>query len=99
MYAQIQAAGLPEPILQFMPVPGRKYRVDFCWVGVRLVLEVEGGVYQAASGHRSASGVIRDIEKYNSLILASWRVLRATADMVHDGRALAMVTGALCPSK
>jgi very-short-patch-repair endonuclease len=99
MYFQIQAAGLPEPMLQFLPIEGRRWRCDFAWIDSKLILEIEGGLYQAVSGHRSASGVIRDIVKYNALTLANWRVLRATADMVRDGRALAMVEEALCPSK
>jgi very-short-patch-repair endonuclease len=99
MYFQIQAAGLPEPLLQFRPIKGRKYAVDFCFLDARLILEIEGGLGQAQSGHRSYSGVVRDIEKYNALTLAGWRVLRVTSDMVHDGRALALIERALGDSK
>lgn len=94
LYAQVKNAGLPEPLLQFRPIEGRRWAVDFTW-GSGLIVEVEGGLYQAASGHRSMTGVMRDIAKYNALTLAGWRVLRATAEMIYSGEALTMIKGAL----
>jgi very-short-patch-repair endonuclease len=100
-YQQVKDAGLPEPILQFIPVPGRKYRCDFAWPQdeYRLILELEGSIYVARSGHRSASGVVRDIEKYNLLTLNGWCVLRATTAMVMSGEALDMVRQVLGEGK
>ena len=91
----LRDAGLPEPLLQFQPLAPRRWRVDFCWLPQRLICEVEGGLYQAASGHRSFSGVVRDIEKSNELCLAGYRLLRVTSAMIEDGSAVELVRRAL----
>lgn len=95
MYFQIKAAGLPEPMLQFRPLPERRWRCDFTWAADHwLILELEGATW-AQGRHTRGAGFEADCVKYNSLTLAGWRVLRATADMVRDGRALALVERAL----
>ena len=99
LYAQIRIAGLPLPLLQFRPIEGRKYACDFAWIDARLIVEVEGGLWQSRSGHRSALGVLRDIEKYNTLTLAGWRVVRVTREMIENGEALALVERALVYDK
>ncbi len=91
LWLAMQEAGLSQPLLQFRPIPGRKWRVDFCWLAERVVCEVEGGLYQAASGHRSFEGVTRDIEKMNMLQLAGFRIIRVTAAMIANGEAIELI--------
>jgi hypothetical protein len=55
--------------------PTRRWRSDFL-IGNDIILEVEGGLYHPQSGHRSVSGILRDIEKYNELTVLGYRLLR-----------------------
>lgn len=71
--------------------PTRRWRFDFSWPEEKLALEVEGALWVPRSGHRTATGVMRDIEKGNAAILLGWRVLRATTEMVKNGEALKLV--------
>lgn len=57
--------------------PVRKWRIDFALVDKNIAIECEGGVY-IKGRHNRASGFIKDVEKYNALTLAGWRLLRFT---------------------
>lgn len=57
----------------------RAYRFDYAIPDLKLAVEYDGGIYQAKSGHRSKTGVQRDIEKGNLAIQEGWRVLRFSA--------------------
>ena len=110
---QLAAAGLPAPEREypFARPFGRRWRADFAWPGLRLAVEVEGGLYGKggrgsnapcpvcgqvpAGAHRSVAGVRRDIEKGNAAALLGWRVLRVTPQMVDNGEALALIERAL----
>ena len=59
------------------------YKVDFAFMRQRLAIEIEGGVWTNGR-HTRGSGFIRDIEKYNALTLAGWRLLRYTPQMIAD---------------
>jgi len=61
---------------------GRNWRLDFSWPKLRLAVELEGGV------HRIKGRFERDIEKYNTLTMMGWRLLRFTKKMVESGEAL-----------
>lgn len=55
----------------------RKWRFDYAVPSLRIALEVEGGVWTGGR-HTSASGFLRDMEKYNEAELNGWVVLRCT---------------------
>lgn len=55
----------------------RKWRFDYAVPSLRIALEVEGGVWTGGR-HTSASGYLRDMEKYNEAALNGWVVLRCT---------------------
>lgn len=57
----------------------RAYRLDYALPELKIGIEYDGGIYQAKSGHRSKTGVQRDIEKGNLAIQEGWRVLRFSA--------------------
>ena len=103
-------AGIPEPEMQYCPVPGRRFRVDFCWPrpDAKLVCEVEGGIYAKSGGrrcrlcghvptgsHGRPSGIIRDIAKGNACTLAGWRYIRVTGAMIANGEAVDLVRSCL----
>ena len=92
----LKAAGLPEPVREYRfaaPI-GRAWRFDFAWPDRKVALEVEGGTWVNGAHNRGAH-FESDAEKYNSAALLGWTVLRVTAAMVNDGRALALVERAL----
>jgi very-short-patch-repair endonuclease len=93
---QLKAAGVPDPVreLVFAKSVGRKWRFDFAWLDRKVALEVEGGTWVNGAHNRGAH-FESDAEKYNTGLLMGWLVLRVTAEMVTDGRALAFVERAL----
>lgn len=72
----------------------RDWRCDFVWPDLRLIVEVEGGVWTQGR-HTRGSGFTKDIEKYNSLTAAGWKVLRFGRREVTSGEALNVITKAL----
>ena len=66
---------------------GRGWAVDFAWPDHWLVVECEGGVFDGRA-HGSVTGILRDIEKYNALTIAGWRVYRCTRREITSGQAL-----------
>lgn len=81
----MQIAGIEPPDRQFVPIEGRRFRADFAWPRLRLIVEVDGEV------HRIAERFHADIEKHALLVLAGWTVLRVGGREVRDGTALKWV--------
>lgn len=94
---QIRGAKLPAPEREFKFAADRKFRFDYCWPDKKWALEIEGGIFNKThgGGHRSITGILRDIEKYNLAALLGYRVLRITTPMIADGSALNLIERAL----
>jgi very-short-patch-repair endonuclease len=93
MELQLRAAGIAcEREYRFHRT--RRWRFDFAWPAQLVALEVEGGTW-IRGAHSRGKHFEADCEKYNEAELLGWRVLRATTNMVRDGRALRYVTLAL----
>lgn len=63
--------------------PVRRWRADFAIYRSDesdpcCLVEVEGGIYTPRSGHRSVSGYLRDVEKYNEIAAAGLLLIRVT---------------------
>jgi len=84
---QIKVVGLPAPVREFKFHPKRKWRFDFAWPRHKIAVEVEGGVWTGGR-HMRGFGFQADCEKYAMALIAGWRVLRVTGEMVKDGTAL-----------
>ena len=57
--------------------PGRKWRLDFAIVDLKIGIEIEGGVW--ANGRQTrGKGFIEDMEKYNAAATLGWVILRFT---------------------
>ena len=82
---------LPDFVREYKAIEGRKFKWDFAFLSQRLLIEVQGGVFMRRGGHTSGVGVTRDCEKHNLAMLAGWRDLLVTSQMVKDGRALAWI--------
>ena len=57
--------------------PGRKWRLDFAIVDLKIGIEIEGGVW-ANGRHTRGKGFIEDMEKYNAAATLGWVILRFT---------------------
>jgi very-short-patch-repair endonuclease len=68
---------------QFRYVPGRKFAADFSWPAYRLLVEIQGGVWNRKA-HGSITGVLADIERLNLATLNGWRLLRFVTDEITD---------------
>ncbi|MGE0227776.1 MAG: endonuclease domain-containing protein [Dehalococcoidia bacterium] len=77
-------------VRQHQYVPGRRFKADFAFPELRLLIEVQGGVY-TGQAHGSVSGVLRDNERLNLATLHGWSVLRFTPDDVASGAALTAI--------
>lgn len=91
--ADVVDAGLPLPRTQTRFHPVRRWKVDFYWPDVNLVVEIEGGTGWHApevSHHTSPDGYRNDCEKYNALMQRGIEMgrpitlLRFTGAMVRD---------------
>lgn len=69
------SAGLPIPQREFRFDPVRKWRIDFAYPDKKLAIEIEGGIFTHGR-HARVGGFLSDIEKYNALVKAGWRLLR-----------------------
>lgn len=69
-------ASYAEPQTQYVFHATRKWRFDFAWPDQKVAVEIHGGIFQnQATGHRSKSGVVRDMEKSNAAQKDGWTVL------------------------
>lgn len=91
---QIQGEKLKTPTREFRFHPERRWRFDFAFPDDKLAVEVEGGIW-ANGRHNRGSGFEGDCAKYNEAMLAGWRVIRVTSNMVKDLRALNYIKRAL----
>lgn len=87
---QIKLFRLPEPVREYKFIDGRKFRADFAWPDIKLIVECEGGTY-IRGRHVRPKGFESDCEKYNLATIQGWRVLRFTADMINHGIAINMI--------
>jgi len=68
---------IPWPVPEYRFHPTREYRLDLCWpsVGIKVGVEIDGGIWRTGGGAHTGTGHIRDIRKGNAAILLGYRVL------------------------
>ena len=102
---QIQATmTLPLPVREYLfAAPDRQWRFDLAWPDRFLAVELEGLVFPAkarwheapehrlSGRHVSATGFLKDLEKYSEAWARGWSVLRLRHKDVEDGRALTLI--------
>lgn len=86
--------GLPEPEREFRFAPPRRWRADFAWPTLRVLVEVEGGIW-IGGRHTRGAGFEADMEKYNAAAVTGWTVLRFGANAIKSGEAVRMTALAL----
>lgn len=73
-----------ELVKEFKFCPNRKWRSDYAITEIRILIEIEGGVFMKKAGHNSISGILRDIEKYNEASYLGFKVFRLSAATVNE---------------
>ena len=73
-------------------IQGRKWRWDFRVEN--LAIEVQGQTWRKGA-HSSGSGILRDCQKLNAAVLAGYRPLIFTTEMVISGEAIDTVLSAI----
>lgn len=97
---QVAAARLAPPLRQyaFAKALGRRWDADFAWPDLKLLAEVDGGIWRRGGGaHSHPTNILRDMAKQNDAVLLGWRVLRFTTDEVTSGYALALLRRVMDP--
>jgi very-short-patch-repair endonuclease len=86
---QLHQAGIKDFRRNARFIPGRRFEADLYWPKLRLVVEVDGGLWMPRGGHTSGSGAKRDRER-DILAYISGQVLtvRVASDHVRSGEAL-----------
>ncbi len=84
---QVLAAGLPAPELQWFPVMGRGWMLDFAWplMTPPRYVEVQG------MAHRIKSKFHADMEKRAELTLSGWKGIEVSGQMIREGKAIELV--------
>ena len=70
--------------------PKRKWRADFHIMGKKILIEVEGGVWNGGR-HTRGKGYIGDMEKYNAAVILGFQVLRFSTEQVKSGLAVQQI--------
>jgi len=94
LVAQIVDRALPEPVREHRFASPRRWRFDLAWPEWRVACEVEGGT-RSRGRHVRPQGYENDCIKYSTAAILGWVVVRVTAAMVQDGRAVDLIAEAL----
>lgn len=95
MSQQIRALGLHEGcVREYRFDLSRRWRADFAWPLQKVALEVDGGTWSGGR-HTRGDGFERDCEKQAALVLAGWRLFRATGAQVRSGAAVSWIEQAI----
>lgn len=96
-----------QPRREYVFHPLRQWRADFAFMNSGLIVECEGGIWNGrkrgekaggrnqAGAHTGGAGYVKDIEKYNAMVLLGWRLIRVTGEMITNGSALTLIERAI----
>ena len=88
------AAGLPQPVPEYRFHPQRRWRFDWAFVGPKLALEVQGGIFTQGR-HTRGAGLLKEFDKLNSAAALGWRVCFVTPTQMRNGEWLPILEAAL----
>jgi hypothetical protein len=78
---EIASYAIPQPIEEHQFCNDRKWRFDFAWPGLKIAVEIEGGIHSGGR-HTRGAGYMADCEKYNRAAMDGWVVLRYAGSMI-----------------
>lgn len=97
----VRAFKLPHPQIQFRFYPGRKFQSDFAWPNLKILVELEGGIWRRnehgnfAGAHSFPGNILRDIEKQSLAASLGYLVFRFTGDDIKSLKAIKMIQEAI----
>lgn len=95
-FAQIWVATYPDLNLHTeYKFSRRRFRFDFCCPESKVAIELQGGIWQAKSGHNTGQGIASDYEKLNLAQSLGWQVYLLTADTYHQPENLQAIARAI----
>jgi len=65
--------------------PTRRWKADYAHLGLKIIIEQEGGIYMQGR-HSRGAGMEADMQKYNSANILGYKVLRYTPKQMRAGR-------------
>ena len=81
-----QETGLIMPERNVKVFPDSGYEWDFLWrAPIKLLVEIQGGVWMEKGGHNTGKGIERDVKKNNLAVMRGYDCLYYTTKMVKDG--------------
>lgn len=80
--AEIIRAGFPEPEREYRFIAGRRFKADFAWPDLGIIVEYQGGGERGA--HQRIKGYTKDRERQNLAALHGWLVIEITPLMLKD---------------
>ena len=87
--AQLFGAGYKDFLRNCRFIPKRKFEADFYFPSLRLVIEVDGGLWMARGGHTSGVGAKRDRERdILAYITGQILTVRIATDHVKSGEGI-----------
>lgn len=89
---ELSSLGLRIPGRDKTHLAGSDLEFDFSWKSIKLAIEIQGGLNQSNSGHRTSSGVRRDILKMCLAQTQGWLLLQLTPENVKEASVWKMFT-------
>ncbi|MBL0528357.1 hypothetical protein JD474_04455 [Aeromonas caviae] len=88
-----QLVGFPDPVIELLFHPKRKWRLDYAWPTRMIALEVHGGIHSCGR-HTRGRGFVEDRAKMNEASLLGWTVIEATPEHIKSGQLRAWLLSA-----
>jgi len=105
---KLKEASLSSYVTEHRFHPVRKWQLDYSWPDVKVALEFDGGTFARKGakkcplckqipkgGHSTGKGYENDREKDFEAQMLGWIIIRVSAAMVRDGRAIDFLQRAL----
>ncbi len=72
------------PILDYNQSPVKTYKADFYHIPSSTVIEIHGGIWMAASGHNTGSGITKNCEKLCLCTSLGMKYFALTSKMINE---------------
>jgi len=70
--------------------PTRRWRFDYAIEKKKIAIEIDGGIW-IYGRHNHASGILKDMEKFNEAAALGWRVLKFTPEQQYRQETLELI--------
>lgn len=87
---------VPLPRCEYKFCPDRDWRADYCWISHCFILEVEGGIWTGGR-HTRPEGYFEDIEKYNTMAILGYRMVRIPAYDLNTRKTIDIILKIIAP--